>query len=134
MRMDALRELLRDLKQQGLGRGNFLGLLNVLIGRRVHRTDGTLVSAGCSWRTAAGYLKRVRWPKDAVRELELDPAMLHPRDRVRYWFQAISQASVDSQQAVQAGDRFAEALARAGYVIAPGPKSASQSPESGLPV
>src|SRR5947209_7781893 len=57
MRMDALRELLRDLKQQGLGQGNFLGLLNVLIGRRVHRTDGTLVSAGCSWRTAAGYLK-----------------------------------------------------------------------------
>ena len=71
MRMDALRELLRDLKQQGLGQGNFLGLLNVLIGRRVHRTDGTLVSAGCSWRTAAGYLKRVRWPRDAVRELEI---------------------------------------------------------------
>ena len=34
-RMDVLREFLNDLKRQGYVQGNFLGLLNVLIGRQI---------------------------------------------------------------------------------------------------
>ena len=120
--MEALRVFLVDVKQKGVARGKFLGLLNVLIGRRVEKADGTLVSAGCSWRRLASYLKVVRWDKQAVRELKIDPATLHPRDRLRFWFQAMAQTALDSEEAKEAGDRFAAVLAKAGYVVGPGPK------------
>jgi hypothetical protein len=120
--MEALRVFLGEMKQKGIARGNLLGLLNVLVGRRVERAGGALISAGCSWRSLAGYLKLVRWDKQAVRELGIDPATLHPRDRVRYWFQAMSQTALDSEEANQAGDRLAAVLAKAGYVVGPGPK------------
>ena len=120
--MEALRVFLGEMKQKGIARGNLLGLLNVLVGRRVEKAGGALISAGCSWRSLAGYLKLVRWDKQAVRELGIDPAMLHPRDRVRYWFQAMSQIALDSEEANQAGDRLAAVLAKAGYVVGPGPK------------
>ena len=54
-RMEAVRVFLVDVKQKGIARGNFLGLLNVLIGRRVEKADGILVSAGCSWRRLANF-------------------------------------------------------------------------------
>jgi hypothetical protein len=120
--MDALREFLGATKKQGIARGDFLGLLNILIGRRLEKADGAVISAGCSWRNLAANLKLVRWNKEAVRELGIDPKSLHPRDRLRYWFQAITQASVDSAAAVQAGDRFAEVLRKAGYVVGPAPR------------
>jgi hypothetical protein len=120
--MEALRVFLGEMKQKGIARGNLLGLLNVLVGRRLQKAGGGLISTGCSWRSLAGYLKLVRWDKQAVRELGIDPATLHPRDRVRYWFQAMSQTALDSQEANQAGDRLAAVLAKAGYVVGPGPK------------
>ena len=48
--MDALQEFLDDLKRHGLDQGHLLGLFNVLIGRRVARADGTVVSNGLTWR------------------------------------------------------------------------------------
>ena len=131
-RMDALREFLKQVKQQGIARQNFRGLLNVLIGRRIEMADGTIISAGCSFRSLASYLKLVRWDKQAVVELGIDAKTLHPRDRVRYWFQAIVQAAVDSHEARQAGDRLAAKLASAGYVIGRAPPSSSTRPESGV--
>jgi hypothetical protein len=119
--MDVLREFLEDLKRRGLAQGLFLGMLNVLIGRRVEKADGTLVANGISWRELAALLRRARWDKNAVRELGLDPAQLPPRDRQRYWYTAIAQARVDSAQAAQAGDQFAERLRQAGYVVGPAP-------------
>jgi hypothetical protein len=113
--MDQLRELLATIEARGLARGNFLGLLHLLIGRRVRRTDGTPVSAGLTWREAAALLKRVRWDREAVVELGLDPAALPPRDRERYWYTAVARAGVDSAAAVAAGDRLAEALRPLGY-------------------
>jgi hypothetical protein len=119
--MDRLREFLESLSEQGQAEGNFLGLLHVLIGRRITVEDGTPVSSGQSWRSLATLLKKVRWDKEAVRELGLDPAALPPRDRERYWFQAISQARVDSPEAVAAGDELAEALEETPYRISPAP-------------
>ncbi len=119
--MDALREFLDDLKRQGQARGNFLGLLNLLIGRRITRSDQILVAAGVSWRDLAAYLKKVRWDKTAVTELGIAPRTLPPRDRERYWYTAIARAGVDSEQATRAGDVLAEKLRAAGYEIGPPP-------------
>jgi hypothetical protein len=119
--MDRLRDLLDAVKEQGLARGNFLGLLHVLIGRRVTLADGTPVSAGLTWREASALLKRMRWDREAVRELGLEPAALPPRDRQRYWYTTVAQAGVDSEAAARAGDRLAQALEPAGYRVSPPP-------------
>jgi hypothetical protein len=119
--MDRLREFLDSIRTQGVDRGSFLGLLHVLIGRRVTLEDGTVVSAGMTWRELAALLKKVRWDRESVNELGLDPANLPPRDRQRFWYAAISQASVYSTTAVAAGDRLAEAVKPLGYVVGPPP-------------
>jgi hypothetical protein len=125
--MDRVRQLLDDVKTRGLARGNFLGLLNVLIGRRVALADGTLVSAGVTYRELAAQLKRVRWEREAVAELGVDPSALPPRDRERYWYQAIALAHVDSPRATAAGDNLAEQLRGAGYDVGPAPGTTSGS-------
>lgn len=119
--MDALREFLEDLQRHGDAQGNLLGLFHVLIGRRVTRTDGTVISTGMPWRSLAHLLKKVHWPKEAVRGLGLNPSGLPPRDRERYWYAAISRAGVDSPEAIQAGDRLADAIQAVGYVVGPAP-------------
>jgi hypothetical protein len=120
--MDGVREFLNDLKGQGHAVGNLLGVLNVLIGRHITRPNGTLVSNGLTWRMAAAWLKKVRWDRETVRELGLDPAQLPPRDRERFWYTAIARAGVDSPQAMEAGNRLAEALREKGYLIGPAPQ------------
>lgn len=121
--MDGLRDFLEDVKRQDLARGNFRGLLHLLIGRRLEKADGTLISNGLTWRVLADWLKKVRWDREAVRELGLDPALLSPRDRQRYWYQAIAQARVDSPEAVQSAESLREPLRAAGYVVGAAPKS-----------
>src|SRR5262245_30982774 len=112
-----MREFLDDLKQHGYAQGNFLGLLHVLIGRRIEKADGTVISVGLTWRDLAAWLKKVRWDKEAARELGLDPAAMPPRDRQRYWYAAIAHARVDSPEAKTAGDKLAAVLGAAGYVV-----------------
>jgi hypothetical protein len=119
--MERLRELLELLRKRGTARGNFLGLLHVLIGRRITTDDGTVVSAGVTWRELAALLKRIRWEPDVVREVGLDPANLPVRDRQRYWYTAIAQAGVDKAEATTRGDRLATALRGLGYVVSPAP-------------
>src|SRR5262245_7247203 len=105
--MDWAREFLEDLKNGGTAQGNFLGLLNVLIGRRIERSDGAVVCSGLTWRQCAALLKKVRWAKDAIAELKLNSESLPPRDREKFWYTAIAQARVDSQEAAKAGDTLA---------------------------
>jgi hypothetical protein len=119
--MDGLREFLGDLKRNRYAQGNFLGLLNILIGRRIQTSGGKVLSQGLTWRVAAEMLKRVRWDKKATRDVGLDPAALPPRDRFRYWYLTIAHARIDSPEAMQAGDRLAEALLPHGYVIGSAP-------------
>src|SRR5436305_2295440 len=106
--MDRLREFLELVREQGLASGNLLGLLHILIGRKVSLADGTEVSRGQTWRDVAALFKKLRWDPEQVSELELDAAALPPRDRQRYWYQAIAQATVDSADAIAAADRLAE--------------------------
>jgi hypothetical protein len=115
--MDALRGFLDDLKRQGLDRGHTRGVLHLLVGRRVRKADGTLVSPGLTWRAAAQALKRARWPKESVRELGLNPSELPPRDRLQFWYAAISRAALDSAESHQAGEALAALLAARGYRV-----------------
>ena len=120
--MDRLRELLEAIRKGGAAQGNLRGLLHVLVGRRVTLPDGAVVSQGLTWRELASLLKRLRWDREAVRELGLDPAALPPRDRERFWFTAIAQAGLDTPAAAQAGDQLVEPLKQLGYVVGPAPK------------
>jgi hypothetical protein len=123
--MDQLREFLKVVREHGAARGNLLGLLHALIGRRITTADGTPVSAGMTWRDLANALKRERWEPEGVRELGLDPDALPPRDRYRFWYSAINQARVDSPTAAAAGDQLATAVRPLGYLVGPAPSAAS---------
>jgi hypothetical protein len=119
--MDQLREFLNAIRDHGALRGNFLGLLHILIGRRITRADGTLISGGTTWRELAALLKQLRWDREAVRDLKMDPAALPPRDRERFWYTAIAQADVSSTAAKTAGDRLIPPLKTLGYLVGPAP-------------
>jgi hypothetical protein len=119
--MDQLRELLEAIRAAGVARGRFLGLLHVLIGRKVTRDDGALVSGGLTWREAAALLRGLRWEPDVVAELGIDPKTLPARDRQRYWYTAIAQADVGSAAASAAADALAKPLRALGYVVGPAP-------------
>jgi hypothetical protein len=119
--MDALFEFLDFVRRSGYAQNNLLGLLHILIGRRLEKADGTLVSLGVTWRTAARLLKKVRWDPEAVRQVGLEPASLPPRDRERYWYSAVQHAHVDSDKAVQAAEKLAAALRDNGYCVSPPP-------------
>src|SRR4051812_30755855 len=109
--MDPLHDFLDVVKAHGLAAGQFRGLLFVLVGQRIARADGTLVSAGMTWRVAAAKLKQYRWEREAVRELGLDPADLAPRDREKYWYTAISRADLGGAEARASAAVLARALA-----------------------
>jgi hypothetical protein len=119
--MDARIEFLNRVRELSLDQGNFLGLLHILIGRRIETGDGAVVSNGITWRDLANLMKKVRWPREAVVELKLNPDDLPMRDRERFWYSAIAHAHVDTPEAAEAGDTLAEKLARANYVIGPAP-------------
>lgn len=115
--MDQLRDFLQAVRTNGLAEGRFRGLLHILVGRRITREDGTLVSGGQTWREIAALLKKVRWDREAVRELGLDPATLPPRDRERYWYTAIAQAALNDPAARTSADGLVEAVRKLGYSI-----------------
>jgi hypothetical protein len=121
--MDGVQTFLDELRRHGLAEGHFLGLLHILIGRRISRADGTVISPGLTWRALADQLKSLRWNKDTVREVGLDPADLPPRDRQRFWYTAIAHAKVDSPEAAAAGDVLADLVKPLGYVVSPAPGS-----------
>jgi hypothetical protein len=121
--MDALATFLDAQKKKVLSGAHFLGLLNVVIGRRITAKDGTVVARGVTWRELAGAFKRLRWDPELVRDLGLDPNELPPRDRQRFWYTAIVRARVDGSEAAKAGDRFAEVLRKQGYEVGGGPSA-----------
>jgi hypothetical protein len=122
LRMDALREFLEDLKAKQLAQGNLLGLLHLLIGRRISKADGTIISSGFTWRELANVLKKYRWDVNGVQELGINADDLPPRDRQRFWYAVVVRAGVDSTAAAEAGERLAAALRKEGYTVSAAPK------------
>src|SRR5688572_28988373 len=88
--MDELRTFLEAVRQRGLVAGRLRGLFNITIGRKITKSDGTLVSAGVTWRELASLLKLVRYEKELVAEVGANPEELAPRDRQRFWYTAIA--------------------------------------------
>jgi len=121
--MDELREFLESVRQNQLVRGHFRALLHVVIGRRISRIDGRVVSTGVTWRQLSELFKEIRWDKELVREIGLNPDDLPPRDRQRYWYTAIAAAQVNHVEARILGDNYARLVARLGFVIGPAPGS-----------
>jgi hypothetical protein len=119
--MDARLALLNRIKHEGWAKGNLLGLLNVLIGRRIEDGDATPVSNGITWRELASLLKKARWDKSAVEELPIQSVVLPPRDREKFWYAVIAHAQVGSADAVKAGDRLAERMRKGGLVVGDSP-------------
>ena len=119
--MDALKGFFEDVKKHKHAKGSFLGFLHLMIGRRISRPDGTLISAGLSWRDLANWLRKLRWDIDDVLELGLDPDKLAPKDRERLWYTAIARAGVDTEKAAQAADRLAEVLRKLQYDVSERP-------------
>jgi hypothetical protein len=119
--MDGVREFLEQLRRHHLTAGNLRGILHIAIGRRISRPDGTVLSTGTTWRQLSELLRTMRWDKEAVREIGLDPDDLPPRDRQRFWYTVIAAAKVDSAEAVEAANAIAEQTENLGYIIGPAP-------------
>ena len=124
--MDRLSEFLDAIRDHGIATGHFRGLLHLLIAHPIRTADGTLVSGGMTWRALAALLKKQRWDREAVRELDLDPAALPPRDREKYWYTAIANANVSSPEAQASAQVVAQKLSPLGYVVG-GPASEGES-------
>jgi len=124
--MDKLREFLEAVRKQQVAKGRFRGLLHALIGRRIALADGTLVSMGMTWRDLASLLKKLRWDREDVRELGLDPADLPPRDREKFWYTAIARAGVASSEGSADADALAGPLRALGYEVGPAPGASDE--------
>ena len=121
--MDGIRELLAIARDHGLVPGHFRGLLHIAIGRKVARNDGSVISAGLTWREVAALLKLLRFDRELVREWGADPDALAPRDRERFWYSAIALAKVDSAQAVTEAERLIGPLKDLGFIVGAAPTS-----------
>ena len=115
--MDALIQLFDLIQTKQLANGNLLGMLNVLIGRKITGPKGNVLSSGFAFRDLAAWLKKTRWDPNHAKEIHSGTDALPPRDRQRYWFAVICQAQVDSEEAKKAGERFAAILAKEGYMV-----------------
>src|SRR5580700_1781391 len=114
--MEGAREFLEQVRQHQLVKGHFRGLLHLLVGRKIARADGTVVSPGLTWRQLAELLKTLRWDKEQVRELGLEPDELPPRDRQRFWYSAILAAEINSPEAQSAADKLAAKVKSLGFI------------------
>jgi hypothetical protein len=115
--MEGAREFLEQVRQRQLLKGNFRGLLHLLIGRKITRADGTDLSSGLTWRQLAELLRLLRWDKECVREIGLNPDELPYRDRQRYWYSAITMAKIDTPEAATEADSLARRFATLGFKI-----------------
>ena len=125
--MDALQAFLGELKHLKVADHHFLGMLHILIGRKVTREDGSPVSSGMTWRDLAAALKKARWNKDSATHLGLEFEKLAPRDRERFWYLVIARAGVDSEKSRQDADKLAKLLRTHGYVVGAAPGETPQS-------
>lgn len=128
--MDDVRTLLEALDDKPFLQGHLRGLLHILIGRRITKADGTVVSSGLTWRQLATLLKASKFDKDLVAELGADPDALAPRDREKMWYLAIALARVDSLDAIEQADRLMPSLKQLGFSVGPSPTVGTSMPAS----
>lgn len=116
--MDELRSFLEAVLHHHLVAGHLRGLFHILIGRRIAKADGTLVSAGITWRELANLLKELRFDPDLAKAFDADPDEIAPRDRQRFWYSVIALARPDSAEAYADAEVLAVRLKPLGYHVA----------------
>lgn len=125
--MDDVRVMLEAISEHGLARGRLRGVFHILIGRRVQKSDGSIITTGLTWRQLASVLKNAKFDKELVRELNADPDSLAPRDREKMWYLAIGLAKVDSIEATAQADQLVPLLKPLGYIVGGSPSVVSSA-------
>lgn len=128
--MEGIRDFLEAVRDQGLAIGHFRGLLHAAIGRKLTRQNGATISSGVTWRELAGWLKLLRFDTELVREFGADPETISPRDRQRFWYNAIALAHVDTPEASAEAERLAVKLRGIGIIVGPSPSRETTSPST----
>src|SRR5262245_4953477 len=77
--MDGLMPFLEMVRDRGLADERLRGLLHICIGRRITKSDGTLISSGVTWRELSVLLKDAKFDKDLAAQVGADPNALSPR-------------------------------------------------------
>lgn len=124
--MEGTLRLLEVVRDKKLAAGSLRGLFHIAIGRTVTAPDGSVVSAGVTWRELANLLKDAKYDRELVRELGADPDVLFPKDREKMWYHAVALAKVDSAEARTQADRLAAALKPLGFVVGSTPGGPSK--------
>lgn len=119
--MDGIREFLEAVRAHGLAPGRLRGVFHVAIGRRITRADGTVVSAGVTWRDLSAALKDLRFDKDLALEVGADPDELSPRDRQRFWYSVIALAQVNGARAAAEAEQLIAKVGPLGYAVGRAP-------------
>jgi hypothetical protein len=132
--MDGIRAFLEAVRDHGLVPGRLRGLFHIAIGRRVTTGDGTVVSAGITWRDLSALLKDLRFDKNLAAEVGADPDELSPRDRQRFWYSVIALAQPNGSQAIKEAEQIIAKLGPLGYAVGPAPAGvgdAGAKPDAG---
>jgi hypothetical protein len=119
--MDGTRTLLEFILARGLAEGRLRGVFHVAIGRRVTADDGTVLATGVTWRELAALLKDLKYDKEWVRAFDVDPDVIAPRDKEKFWYHAVALAKVDSAEARAEADQLAALLRPLGWTVGPPP-------------
>ena len=119
--MDGLQRLLEAVRDNGLAVGHLRGVLHVAIGRKVLAADGSLLSAGVTWRELADRLKQAKYDVALGLEVGADADVIAPRDRQRFWYAVIALAQPDGAVAVGQAEALVPSLRRLGFEVGPPP-------------
>jgi hypothetical protein len=124
--MQGTRQFLELVRDHDLVAGSLRGVFHIAIGRRIFDPNGQLIAGGVTWRELAALLKEVKFDRELVRELGADPETLSPKDREKFWYNAISVARVDGDEARQQAEVLTKALRPHGLIVGPPPSGTTK--------
>lgn len=122
--MDGTRTLLELILARKLAEGRLRGVFHLAIGRRVTADDGSVLATGVTWRELAGLLKDLKFDKEWVRAFGVDPDVIAPRDKEKFWYHAVALAKVDSAEARAEAEELGRLLRPLGLTVGPPPSAA----------
>lgn len=130
--MQGTRQFLELVSELELVTGSLRGVFHIAIGRRIYDVNGTVIAEGVTWRVLAALLKEVKYDRELVRELGVEPETFSPKDREKFWYNAIALAKVDGEEARYQAEVLTKALRKHGWIVGslPGGSAQSQAPTS----